>query len=313
MVQDLSRVEHAQERPPVISVVVPTFRRPERLRVTLEALASQTYPANALEVIVSDDGSGDATEEHVRGFSAAAPFRVKWVTGPNGGPSVARNRGIRACTGTWIAMTDDDCVPDPDWLSSHLEFLAKHPGVVGVGGAVVRYSNSVISRYVDWTRVMFPPIDRFGEAEYLVTANAVFDLQRVLAVGAFDESYKWPGGEDPDLSRRVRAAGGTLRYNRQAVVRHMHRETIKGTYRMFWHHGLGLGAVLTPDERRSHTSWGTWYKKRLAPGVKRAFKELPLHAAFVFAGLEFVRHWAFRRGVLAHARIANEGSTHTNL
>ena len=88
MVQDLSRVEHAQERPPVISVVVPTFRRPERLRVTLEALASQTYPANALEVIVSDDGSGDATEEHVRGFSAAAPFRVKWVTGPNGGPSV---------------------------------------------------------------------------------------------------------------------------------------------------------------------------------------------------------------------------------
>lgn len=297
---------------PLISVVIPTYRRWDRLQLTLAALEAQTCPHEWFEVIVSDDGSGDGTVEQVRAYAMRSRLRITVVTGPNGGPSAARNRGIHSCQGTWIAMTDDDCVPEPEWLAKHLAFIEAHPEVGGVGGQVIGYTTGIISRYVDWSKVMLPHIGRDGRASYLVTANALFKRELVERLGGFDETYKWPGGEDPDLSFRAAAIGAILLYDPTPVVRHMHRETVRGTYRMFWHHGLGLGALQVIKGKHLARSFRFVLKNQLIPGVKRAFIERPFREALVFAYLECVRHWAFRRGVLAYSGLVGTGTTSAN-
>jgi len=296
----------------IVSVVIPTYRRWDRLQLTLAALEAQTYPTDRFEVVISDDGSGDGTEEQVRSYAMRSRLGISVVSGPNGGPSAARNRGISSCRGEWIAMTDDDCVPEPEWLAKHVAFIEAHPEVGGAGGRVVGYTNGIISRYVDWTKVMLPPIGRDGRAIYLVTANAVFKRELVERLGGFDEAYKWPGGEDPDLSFRATAMGAILLYDPQPVVRHMHRETVRGTYRMFWHHGLGLGALQVIKGKHLAQSFRSVLKNQLIPGVKRAFKERPFREALVFSYLECVRHWAFRQGVLAYSDLVGTGTTSAN-
>ncbi|MBX9627328.1 MAG: glycosyltransferase [Gemmataceae bacterium] len=77
---------------PRVSVVVPTYRRPELLARCRAALAAQRLPADQFEVIVVEDVLAD-------------------------GPATARNRGWRAARGTVIAFTDDDTIPDPAWLA----------------------------------------------------------------------------------------------------------------------------------------------------------------------------------------------------
>ncbi len=295
-----------------ISVVIPTFRRWDRLKLTLLALEEQTLAKEAFEVIVSDDGSGDGTFERSNEYARTTAMNMVCVTGPNGGPSAARNRGIAKARGEWVAMTDDDCVPEPDWLAKHLAFIQAHPELGGIGGKVVRYSDTVISRYVDWTQVMLPPMNGKGSPHYLVTANAVFRRELIERAGGFDETYKWPGGEDPDLSYRVVNAGAVLGYNADTVVRHMHRESVRGTYRMFWHHGLGLGALEVIQGKVLAPSLKLIVQRKLIPGVRKAFRERGMMEAIAFAFLECVRYLGFHKGRSAYGAISDQGGTSSN-
>lgn len=295
-----------------ISVVVPTFRRWDRLKLTLAALEAQTLPKEVLEVIVSDDGSADGTIDRLREYAAASLMNLVVVSGPNSGPAAARNRGLSRAQGEWVAMTDDDCIPEPDWLSQQMAFVEGHPDVAGVGGKVVAHGSHIISRYIDWTRVMLPGVGMAGQVQYLVTANAMFRRDLLKRLGGFDETYRWPGGEDPDLSFRAIAEGAFLAYNENAVVRHMHRESVRGTYRMFWHHGLGLGALQRIRGKLLAPSFRVTLRKQLIPGIRRAFKERTIVEALMFAYLECIRHWAFRKGVLAYGAVTGAGATSAN-
>src|SRR5690348_11661337 len=102
----------------VVSVVVPTHRRPRLLERCLRALCAQTYPASRAEVIVVEDGGHEGTPTHrlVDDLSRSAPLRLRYLAVPRGGPAAARNGGWRAASGRIIAFTDDDALPDARWL-----------------------------------------------------------------------------------------------------------------------------------------------------------------------------------------------------
>jgi glycosyltransferase involved in cell wall biosynthesis len=107
-VTDVNGPAHAA---PVVSVVVATRNRPQLLRECLEAIGMQTFAP--IEVIVVDDGSTAATREAYGEMYGALQGRLHFLL-PNGcdvpgtGPSAARNRGIRAARGTYLAFCDDD-------------------------------------------------------------------------------------------------------------------------------------------------------------------------------------------------------------
>ena len=98
-----------------VSVVIPTWNRAKTLPRALDSVLAQRLPAH--EIIVVDDGSSDETPELI----ASRYPRIVYLSQTNQGVSAARNRGIRAATGEWIALLDSD----DEWLPSKLAEQAR--------------------------------------------------------------------------------------------------------------------------------------------------------------------------------------------
>lgn len=114
---------------PTCSVVVCTRNRPEVLNRCLEALAQVAYPQ--FEVLVVDNAPEDS-----RAQAAAQRWGVGYLVEPVAGLSRARNAGARACSSEIVAFTDDDAVPDREWLSM-LAAEFRDPGVTVVTGRIL--------------------------------------------------------------------------------------------------------------------------------------------------------------------------------
>lgn len=89
---------------PLISVVIPTYQRRDKLKITLDSVLSQTY--DNYEILIIDDGSTDGTKEMVNSYSDPRIF-YNWQEN-TGGPANPRNNGIKISKGNWIAFLDDD-------------------------------------------------------------------------------------------------------------------------------------------------------------------------------------------------------------
>jgi len=116
------------------TVVVPTLGRDELLQLLLSALEAQTFPRDRWELVIAVDGAllSSATErriESMRARTAAEPVRQ--------GPGAARNRGARDAGGEYLAFTEDDCAPAPDWLASAAARLARDRDVDVLEGATL--------------------------------------------------------------------------------------------------------------------------------------------------------------------------------
>lgn len=107
---------------PLVSVVVPTYRRAAYLSETLDSVFGQT--CTDLQVIVVEDGSREAAE--ALGKHAA---RVEYVWQPNQGAGMARNTGAARARGTWLAFLDDDDLWAPEKLERQLAAAAERPDV----------------------------------------------------------------------------------------------------------------------------------------------------------------------------------------
>jgi len=105
---------------PLVSVVVPAFNAAETIHETLHSISQQTY--RALEVIVVDDGSTDETAAIARQRSLSDP-RFRLVSKPNGGVATARNEGIRASKGEFVAFIDADDLWHPTKIAKQIEAL----------------------------------------------------------------------------------------------------------------------------------------------------------------------------------------------
>ena len=110
--------------PPTVSVVIPTYNRADCLQDSVFSILAQTVPA--AEVIIVDDGSRDHTADVCRGF----PPPVRYLRRENGGSAAARNTGMRAAAGDYIAFLDADDVWEPAKLEVQLALHAAHPEIL---------------------------------------------------------------------------------------------------------------------------------------------------------------------------------------
>lgn len=215
-----------------VSVVVPVYNGSQTIRATVEHLLAQTYTPH--EIIVVDDGSTDDTQDVLRGFGD----RITLLSKPNGGPASARNDGVRVSTGSVIAFTDSDCFPEKDWLAELLKGLHA-PRIAGAGGTVRGAAPGLIGEHVDMKDGLNPGFASGGKVLHLVTANACFRRDALLAANLFDERFLNPGGEDTELSIKLRSMGYELAYVRAAVVRHHHKGTIRTYLKTAANYGEG--------------------------------------------------------------------------
>ena len=200
-----------------VSVVVPTFRRPALLTRCVERLLAQRVQADEFEVIVVDDGHDDATREAVDALRAGTAVQLIYLRPAQGrGPAVARNAGWRAARAPVIAFTDDDTLPEPDWLRHGLGALARQPRWSGLCGRVV------VPLAPPWPR---RPTDHelmtLGlETAEFVTANAFVRRSALERVDGFDERFTRAWREDSDLQFRLLRDVGPVGRADDAVVQH---------------------------------------------------------------------------------------------
>lgn len=105
----------------LISCIIPVFNGARYLREAVESILVQTYWP--IEIIVVDDGSTDSTAEVVRNYSD----QVRYVWQPNGGPSAARNQGVSAAQGAFVAFLDQDDVWHPKKLTRQMARFVTRP------------------------------------------------------------------------------------------------------------------------------------------------------------------------------------------
>ena len=185
---------------PTVSVVIPTHNRAMLLPETLDSVFAQEGAGTQfeMEVIVADDASSDATPAVVRRYPNARYVRLP----TNRGSSAARNAGIRASSGTYVAFLDDDDLWLPHRLKVQIPAMEAHPEVGLVYGQLVARTSDheyVLpdSRYAPSGSVLGPLL----MGNFVGTLTVLARRTAIERAGYFDESV--PGVEDYDLWIRM--------------------------------------------------------------------------------------------------------------
>ncbi|MEX0806581.1 MAG: glycosyltransferase [Candidatus Binatia bacterium] len=224
---------------PFFSVIVPTYERAQQLSACLRALSGQTYPHDCFEVIVVNDGGTTLPKRVIEGFVKV--FKVKLVTQTHSGPAAARNYGVKHATGDFLAFTDDDCAPAPNWLQALAGRFAALPDCA-VGGRTINgvpdnpYS-TVSQLLVDY---LYAHCNSDPErATFFTSNNLALPAKAFHAIGGFDAVWKRAAGEDRELCDRWLANGHQMIYAPEAVVEHLHSLTWRTFARQHFNYGRG--------------------------------------------------------------------------
>jgi GT2 family glycosyltransferase len=217
------------------SVIVPTYNRPDQLDRCLGALAAQQ--GGEFEVVVVDDGSAVAVEP----ICLRHGPRIRCIRQENSGPGPARNTGASAARGEFLAFTDDDCLPRPDWLLRLREAHGGRPERM-VGGLVVnglpadRFA-SASQALCDFLYDYFRAAD--GQAPFFTSNNIAMAKEAFARLGGFDTTFRTAAAEDRDLGIRWREMGGDLVFCPDAIVDHFHHMTLRRFWRQHANYGAG--------------------------------------------------------------------------
>jgi len=220
---------------PGISVVIPVYNCRETADRCMASLARLDYPD--YEVIVVDDGSTDGTAEICESYAGARIIRLD-----KGGPSRARNEGIKAARGEVIAFTDGDCVVDRPWLRE-LAGGFTGPDVAGVGGDQVSPDDDTdvgkmvqeFFKTIGFVTGYIKTGATIKDTDHNPSCNSAYRKEILEKVGGFNEDL-WPG-EDVELDLNIRRLGYRLIFNPGAVVAHYRPRTYLGFARMMRRYG----------------------------------------------------------------------------
>jgi GT2 family glycosyltransferase len=199
---------------PRVAVVVPTRNRAGSLVRLVAALEAQTIGREAFEVVIVDDGSTDDTPTALAQLAAHSSLSMRMERNPERlGPAMARNRGWRSTDAPVIAFTDDDCVPDPDWLLAGVKALDGRPRIVVGRTQPPDDQRSFSGEPYSLTLAV-------DSARFLETCNVFYRRRDIEAVGGFDERFRRPSGEDTHLGIRIIEQGAETVFEDKAIVYH---------------------------------------------------------------------------------------------
>ena len=215
-----------------VSIIVCTYNRADSLRDTLRALNQQkAAPTRRWEVIVVDNNSKDHTRKVVDEAQREWPL-LRYEFERAQGLSHARNKGIVVAQGDVLLFTDDDVLPEPDWLETTLAGMTKYQADA-CGGYIAPIWETpppawLTERFYGFLAVRTErsddyPIASPSQAPYganMAVRKAVFDK-----VGLFDTSRGRKGkvlasGEDGEMFERILAADLKAVFLGQSRVHH---------------------------------------------------------------------------------------------
>ena len=184
---------------PSISVVIPTYNHGRYVCDAISSVLAQTL--TPLEVVVVDDGSTDDTADRVKIFGD----KIRYVYQKNRGLSAARNTGIEAARGEWIALLDADDLWHPQKLERQWALKLAQPGLSLIGCECLTFTDSPPVADAAYTGSPRSQLITLQELVWGVSfgsgSGALIDRKCLDRVGLFDESLR--AVEDLDLWLRI--------------------------------------------------------------------------------------------------------------
>lgn len=229
---------------PEISIIIPVKNGMATIEKCVRSCALLEGPS--FELVIIDDGSTDDTARTVNRLAAElSGLSLKLIQTPGEGPSKARNRGIAAAQGAFIAFTDGDCIVDRHWLIE-LKKCFDDATVSGAGGIQLSPEDeSIFGRSVNEFMGQVGFMTDYMKAgsgiggridiDHNPTCNAMYRADVFVKVGGFLENL-WPG-EDVELDYRVKQAGMRLVATPAAKVYHYRPATFRKFCRMMYSYG----------------------------------------------------------------------------
>lgn len=204
---------------------MPTFKRPDALRATLDALIRVDYPHDLYEVIVVDDGSGDSTAEVV-GELTANGHPITYIHQENAGVACARNVGAARARGKLLIFLDDDILVKRDHVKRHLAVREQYGDCLVNGHwefspeTRAALESTPFGRYrleiEDWVKTGIEKEEiRDGRLRPsgVTACNLSISAKLFRRLGGFDEAFPFAGCEDQDFSHRAKLAKCTFIYD----------------------------------------------------------------------------------------------------
>ncbi|WP_374949440.1 glycosyltransferase family 2 protein [Mucilaginibacter sp.] len=179
----------------LVSVIVPTYRRPDLLKNCLKALLLQKFDRHLYEVIVVSDGPDPETKIILDAFAGYdCPIFRFLQTPKKKGPAAARNYGWQNAYGKVIAFTDDDCLPDAYWLNALVANCNPNEYIALTGKVTV----PIGKRPTDYEQ----NTANLQTADF-ITANCACTKNALIKAGGFDEQFGMAWREDSDLEFKL--------------------------------------------------------------------------------------------------------------
>jgi O-antigen biosynthesis protein len=276
-----------------VAVAASDGARAASLRRCVVAVAAGTLLPTRLLVVDQSGGSEIATVL----AALASPFELECVPQPGPGLSASRNEALDRLSEQIVAVTDDDCVPDPEWLAAIAAAFTDDPELAAVTGPVLplppvgERTAAVSSRLREEQEVF---AHRAAPWHVGTGGNMALNRHR-LGDRRFDTRLgagtRGRAGEDVDLIDRLLAAGERIRYEPAAVVRH-ERQTPARRIETRYAYGHGVGAMIGFRLRRRdvgglrHLVRWVALRARLA-ARRRAFAEELRVLAGTVAGIAY--------------------------
>jgi GT2 family glycosyltransferase len=270
--------------PPRVAIVVPTIRDPDRLGRCLTA-ARQVAAEDGIDpqFVVVLDGAEDGVSESV----AAHPHGATVLEWPERrGLAAALNAGFRATTCEYVAILQDDAVPERGWLAALLDAAARDPRAGAIGSlivwpdGVVQSAGAIISgdgtTAEPWVAGDPPAADTFVElraADYISSSSVLVRRDAWSAVEGFDEDLYPAIHVDADFCTALWHAGWLVLMEPRSVVRHARHGSTTKPFRDF---------VDTRNRARFMMKWGSFVAGRPTG---------PLDASAISAALDRANGW----------------------
>jgi glycosyltransferase involved in cell wall biosynthesis len=216
-----------------ISLVVPTYRRPQDVMRCLESLRSQTL--GDFELLVVDNSPNAELRPRIDALEPDPRIRARYVHEPNLGLHNARHAGARAATGDVLVFTDDDAVFDPNWLNAYSRSFDSHLDMAAAGGRVLP---EWAAPPPDWLcaamqtdPTMFPALSLLDlSPEFSLSPSGIFFgvNMAIRRTALFDArgfnpeifGQRWLGDGETGLNRKLWARQQLIGYVPDALVYH---------------------------------------------------------------------------------------------
>ena len=197
------------------SVVIPTYERPNDLRVCLQSLRKDIQLGTPpYEIIVTDDSKSDKSRRMVE---AEFPD-VSWGKGKQNGPAGNRNAGVDRTKGQWIVFLDDDCIAQEGYLKAYAKAIRANLGTQVFEGRII----------ADRPRITWAEgCPENSSGGMLWTSNLCIEKSLFFEIGKFDERFK-VAYEDVEFAYRLKQRKIKTLFVSDAAVCHPWRSLRSG-------------------------------------------------------------------------------------